>query len=196
MVLRMNFLASRYFVWALLFVPLLVFCWQYMTERLFYGEFIHITGDWSARLLILTLSVTPLRNLMPKQRWTAWLVRQRRYLGVAAFAYAVPHVVAYLVKLADLARIVSEGVELGMLTGWIAMLVFTALAVTSNNASVRKLGKRWKVLHRLVYAAAVLTFLHWILLAFDPLQGYIHAGVLLAIQALRFVKRAKTVQAA
>lgn len=185
----MKFLASRYFVWAILFVPLLVICWQYITETLFYGEFIHITGDWSARLLILTLSVTPLRNLMPGQRWTAWLVRQRRYLGLAAFAYAVPHLVAYLVKLNDLARIVAEGIEPGMLTGWIAMLVFTALAVTSNNTSVRKLGRRWKLLHRLVYAAAVLTFAHWILLAFDPLQGYVHAGVLVAIQALRFVPR-------
>ena len=185
----MKFPGSRYLVWAILFVPLLVFCWQYITEALFYGEFIHKTGDWSARLLILTLSVTPLRNLFPKQRWTAWLVRQRRYLGVATFAYAVPHLVAYLVKLADVARILSEGIEPGMLTGWIAMLIFTALAITSNNASVRKLGKRWKILHRLVYAAAVLTFLHWVLLAFDPIQGYIHAGALVVIQVLRFVKR-------
>jgi sulfoxide reductase heme-binding subunit YedZ len=184
----MNFLGSRYLVWAVLFVPLGLLCWQYVTGVLFYGEFIHITGDWSARLLILTLLVTPLRRLMPRQGWTTWLMRQRRYFGVAAFAYAAPHLVAYLVKLQDMARILSEGIEPGMLTGWIAMLIFTALAVTSNNTSVRKLVKRWKVLHRFVYAAAVLTFLHWILLAFDPLQGYIHAGVLIVIQLLRFAR--------
>jgi sulfoxide reductase heme-binding subunit YedZ len=184
----MKFPSSRVLVWAVLFVPLLVLCWQYVTGALFYGEFIHITGDWSARLLILTLLVTPLRGLVPRQHWTAWLVRQRRYLGVATFAYAVPHLVAYLVKLADMVRILSEGIEPGMLTGWVAMLIFLALAITSNNISVRKLGKRWKSLHRLVYAAAILTFLHWILLAFDPLQGYIHAGILLVVQALRFVK--------
>ncbi len=188
----MKFLSPRVFVWAVLFVPLLVLCWQYVAGVLFYGEFIHITGDWSARLLILTLLMTPLRRLVPQQRWTAWLVRQRRYLGVAAFAYSVPHLVAYLVKLGDMARILSEGIEPGMLTGWVAMLIFTALAVTSNNTSVRKLGKRWKLLHRLVYAAAVLTFLHWILLAFDPVQGYIHAGILVVIQALRFVKLPKS----
>jgi len=188
----MKFLSPRVFVWAVLFVPLLVLCWQYTTGVLFYGEFIHITGDWSARLLILTLLVTPLRRLLPQQRWTVWLFRQRRYLGVATFAYAVPHLVAYLVKLSDIARIVSEGIEPGMLTGWVALLIFAALAITSNNTSVRRLGKRWKSLHRFVYAAAVLTFLHWILLAFDPLQGYIHAGVLLVIQALRFVKRPKS----
>ena len=185
----MNFLASRYFVWVVLFGPLLVLCWQYMTEVLFYGEFIHITGDWSARLLILTLLVTPLRRLLPQQRWTAWLARQRRYLGVATFAYAVPHLVAYLARLGDVARIVNEGLEPGMLTGWIAMLIFAALAATSNNSSVRKLGQRWKALHRLVYAGAILTFLHWILLAFDPMQGYIHAGVFVVIVALRFIKR-------
>ena len=184
----MNFLGSRYIVWAVLYIPLGLFCWQYVTGVLFYGEFIHITGDWAARLLILTLFVTPLRRLLPQQRWTNWLVRQRRYLGVATFVYTVPHLVAYLVKLSDMTRILSEGIELGMLTGWIAMLIFTALAITSDNASVRKLGERWKTLHRFVYAAAVLTFLHWILLAFDPLQGYLHAGALVVIQALRFVR--------
>ena len=117
------------------------------------------------------------------------LVRQRRYLGVATFAYAVPHLVAYLAKLADTQRIVSEAIEPGMLAGWIAMLVFTALAATSNNAAVHSLGRRWKTLHRWVYAGAILTFVHWILLAFDPLQGYVHAGVLVLVLALRFVRR-------
>ena len=185
----MKFLASRYGVWAVLYVPLAIFCWQYVTETLFYGEFIHITGDWSARLLILTLSVTLLRKLMPKQRWTAWLVQQRRYLGVATFAYAVPHLAAYLARLWGTGRIPDEAIEPGMLAGWIAMLIFTALAITSNATSVRKLGKRWKQLHRFVYAGAVLTFLHWVLLAFDPLQGYLHAGVLLVVLSLGFLKK-------
>ncbi len=188
----MKFLGSRYFVWAVLFVPLAVLCWQYVTGILFYGEFIHITGDWSARLLILTLAVTPLRRLFPQRPWTVWLVRQRRYLGVATFAYSVPHLVAYVVRLADPARIASEGLEPGMLTGWIAFVIFFALAATSNNTSMQKLGKRWKVLHRWVYAAAILTFLHWILLAFDPLEGYIHAAALTGIILLRFVKRASS----
>ena len=184
---------SRTVVWAVLSLPLVVFCWQYVSGTIFYGEFIHITGEFSARLLILTLAVTPLRLLMPKRRWTAWLVKQRRYLGVAAFGYAVPHMVAYLVRLSDdVARIVAEGLEPGMLTGWIAMLIFLALAVTSNNTSVRGLGRRWKSLHRLVYVAAILTFLHWILTAFDPLAAYVHAGLLLAIESVRLIKRPKS----
>lgn len=165
-------------------------CWQYVTGTLFYGEFIHITGEFSARLLILTLAVTPLRRLLPKQRWTAWLIRQRRYLGVATFAYAVPHLVAYVVRLGDdIPRIVAEGLEPGMLTGWVAMVIFLALAVTSNDTSVRKLGRRWKALHRLAYAAAVLTFLHWILVAFDPIPALLHAGVLVAIEMTRLIRR-------
>ncbi len=185
----MRFSVSRFVVWAVLYLPLLVFCWQYVTEVIFYGEFIHITGDWSARLLLLTLAVTPLRRLMPGRQWTAWLVRQRRHLGVAVFAYALPHVVAYLVKLSEPKRVLSEGMEPGMFAGWIAMLIFTALAITSNDTSVSQLGRRWKVLHRLVHAAAVLTFLHWVLLAYDPTQGYIHAGMLAVIESLRLIKR-------
>ena len=62
---------------------------RYMTGGLYYGEFIHATGDFSARLLIITLAVTPLRLMFPKSRWTTWLLQSRRYFGVAAFAYAL-----------------------------------------------------------------------------------------------------------
>jgi sulfoxide reductase heme-binding subunit YedZ len=82
-----------------------------------------------------------------------------------------------------------------LLTGWIAFLIFAALAITSNDASVRLLKRGWKKLHMLVYLGALLTFAHWVLTAFDPLLGYIHAGVLAAIETLRVVlqmsKRAK-----
>lgn len=184
-------LSSRIFVWAVLFGPVVWLSWRYLTGALFYGEFIHVTGELSARLLIVTLAVTPLRNLFPRKRWTIWLVRQRRYLGLAVFAYAVPHLIAYVVKLRDATRIFWESIEPGMLTGWLAMLIFVALAITSNNASVRKLGKRWKLLHRFVYVASILTFLHWVLTAFNPLEGYVHAAILIGIQALRFMPRPK-----
>ena len=97
--------------------------------------------------------------------------------------------IAYLFKLGDASRVLKEVGEIGMLTGWLAMLIFGALAITSNDASVRAMGKRWKSLHRFVYAAAILTLLHWILTAFDPTEGYIHAVVLLGIQVLRFLPK-------
>ena len=156
-----------------------------MTGGLYYGEYIHATGDFSARLLIVTLAVTPLRLMFPRSRWTIWLLQNRRYFGVAAFAYAVPHLVAYLWKLASVAEVLEQGAEPGMWTGWIALIIFLALAITSNNFSSRKLGRRWKTLHRLVYLAAILTFVHWILVAFDPTSGLVHAGVLIALQTYR-----------
>ena len=164
-----------------------------MTGGLYYGEFIHATGEFSARLLIGTLAVTPLRLMFPRSRWTKWLLQNRRYFGVATFAYAVPHLVAYLWKLASVAKVLEEGAEAGMWTGWIAFVIFVALAITSNNFSTIKLGRRWKVLHRLVYPAATLTFVHWVLVAFNPVSGLVHAGVLIALETYRVIKGAKSV---
>lgn len=183
---------SHYFLWAVLSVPWVLMTAQYLSGRLYYGEFVHVTGEFSARLLILTLAVTPLRLMFPQRNWTRWLMRSRRYIGVATFAYAVPHLIAYLVKLGSTAKILEEALEPGLWTGWIALLIFLALAVTSNNASVSKLGKRWKRLHRLVYFGAILTFAHWVLVAFDPIPGLVHAGILLALETYRVVVVARS----
>jgi sulfoxide reductase heme-binding subunit YedZ len=179
---------TRYVLWLALATPLAVMTAQYLTGGLYYGEFIHATGEFSARLLIVTMAITPLRVMFPQRRWTRWLLENRRYFGVATFAYAVPHLVAYLVKLASIAKVLEEGAEPGMWTGWAAFVIFLVLAITSNNSSMRKLGRRWKTLHRLVYLAALLTFLHWVLVAFDPVPGLIHVGVLVALEAYRIVK--------
>jgi sulfoxide reductase heme-binding subunit YedZ len=178
----------RFVLWLLLASPCVIMIVRYMTGDLYYGEFIHVTGEFSARLLMITLAATPLRLMFPKARWTTWLLQNRRYFGVATFSYAAPHLLAYLWKLASVAKIIEEGAEPGMWTGWIALVIFLALAVTSNNASVRKLGQRWKTLHRLVYLAAILTFVHWVLVAFDPLAGLLHAGVIVALETYRVVR--------
>ena len=183
---------TRYTLWLVLAAPWAVMTVRYVTGGLYYGEFIHATGEFSARLLIVTLAVTPLRLMFPKPGWTMWLLQNRRYLGVATFAYAVPHLVAYLWKLADVSKILEEGAEPGMWTGWIALIILLAPAITSNIYSTRKLGRRWKILHRFVYLAAILTFVHWVLVAFDPVSGLVHAGVLIALETYRVVVSAKT----
>ncbi len=172
---------------ALLAAP---WCWlafAYLTGRTFYGEMVHASGDWAVWCLMATLAVSPLRRLFPRQAWTAWLLPRRRYLGVAAFAYALLHAAVYVLRLGDLPRILSEALEAGLLTGWLAFALFVPLALTSNNTSVRRLGRAWKRLHRLVYAAAVLTFAHWILTAFDPTAAYAHLAGLAALEAMRLV---------
>lgn len=94
-------------------------------------------------------------------KWPRWLVKNRRYFGVAAFGYAALHTVVYVVDEGTLARILGEVTDFYIWTGWLAFLVFIPLAATSNDWALRKLGTAWKPLQRWTYAAAVLTLLHW-----------------------------------
>lgn len=177
--------ASRWILWAVLACPLTIQTWRYLVETIYYGEYLHWTGEQSARLLIVTLAITPARRLFPNVRVLKWFATRRRDLGIATFLYASMHTLAYLFKKENFEVILSEAVEIGVLLGWLAFLVMLLLAATSNDYSVRGLGRRWKALHRCIYGAALLTFLHWILTAFDPLAGFIHLGVLIVLLALR-----------
>jgi sulfoxide reductase heme-binding subunit YedZ len=187
---------GRRLVWLALAAPAIVVLIQYARDVMGYGEVVHFTGEWSARLLILTLAVTPLRLLFPRAGWTLWLVRHRRALGVATFGYAAFHLTVYLLRKMNLDLIVHEGSAPDLAVGWGAFVILAVLALTSNDASVRQLKRAWKPLHRFVYPAAVLTFAHWILAAFDPLSGIIHAAVLAAIETTRIIlqrRRQRTV---
>jgi sulfoxide reductase heme-binding subunit YedZ len=178
---------SRWILRIVLALPAALILYRYAIDAIAYGEFIHASGDWSVRLLILTLAVTPIRWIFPGSPFSRRLLAARRDLGVATFGYALLHTLVYLHRKADLALIVAEGIEPGIATGWLALILFAALAVTSNDASVRALGRRWKLLHRLIYPAAILTFAHWLLLAFDIQAAFVHAAVLAVIVLARFV---------
>lgn len=80
---------------------------------------------------------------------------------------------------------VQDVMELAMWSGWLSLLLMLPLAMTSNNISVRVLRRGWQVLHRLVYPAALLAFLHWVLSAFNPVSGYVHLGVLAVLETIR-----------
>jgi len=185
---------DRWFLWLVLMLPLAWMTWQYGAETVYYGEYLHWTGVQSARLLLLTLAITPLLRLLPRAAAIRWLMRRRRDIGLVTFFYALAHTVAYLVRKSDLQLIASEGLEAGLLTGWIAFLVFIALAVTSNDVSVRAMGRKWRRLHQTVYVAAILTYLHWVLTAFDPTMGYVHGTVaaVLLLARLRRDRRSAT----
>lgn len=119
------------------------------------------TGDWALRFLCLTLAVTPLRQ------WTGWtaLLRLRRMLGLFCFAYALLHFIAYAwldqgFMLADIVRDIAR--RPFILVGTAALLLLLPLAATSFDRAVRALGgRRWRQLHRAVYAVAVLAVLHF-----------------------------------
>ena len=182
-------LNSKYLLWLLLAWP---FGWILNAFRdgdLFYGEMIHLSGEFSARLLIVAMAITPLRLMFANANWPNWLLHRRRYIGVASFAYAALHTVVYLNRKGSLDLILHEAAEFSMWTGWFALAIFIALALTSNDASVRRLRRRWKKLHRWVYVAAVLTFAHWIFVAFDFVPGLVHFLAILLLESYRLWKR-------
>jgi sulfoxide reductase heme-binding subunit YedZ len=183
----LRFLNSRLVLWLLLSAPGIVTVVRYILGDTFYGEVVHFTGDLSAQLLIITMAATPIRLLFPAREWTRWLIRRRRYFGVAAFGYAALHTAVYLARMGTLERILSDATSVGFLTGWLALIIFVPLAATSNDWSVRRLRLLWKRIHNWVYAAAILTFAHWLILAFDPIPGVIHLSILAALMAIRVV---------
>jgi sulfoxide reductase heme-binding subunit YedZ len=145
----------------------------------------HGTGDWALRLLLVTLAVTPLRSLTG---W-AWLVRLRRMLGLYAFFYAALHFTTYLWldQWFDWQAIVADIVKRPYITvGFAALVLMLPLAVTSSNGWMKRLGPRWKQLHRLVYAIGGLAVLHYLwLVKADLLEAVVYAVVLAVLLAAR-----------
>ncbi|HTK34421.1 MAG TPA: ferric reductase-like transmembrane domain-containing protein [Caulobacteraceae bacterium] len=178
-------------LWPLLAAPPAVVLVLYARDAMSYGQVLHFTGDWSVRLLILALAVTPLRLMFPRAPAMRWALRRRRDVGVAAFGYAAFHLAAYLAHKMSPALILQEGKEADLATGWLAFLIFCALAATSNDAAVRALKRNWKRLHRMVYVAAVLAFAHWLMTAFELRDAVVHAGVLATLEAARILLQLK-----
>ncbi|RIV83403.1 sulfite oxidase heme-binding subunit YedZ [Aurantiacibacter zhengii] len=183
----MQFLRSRPFLWLTLALPAIWIGWRWvMTPDLYgYGHAIGDTGDWAAWLLMVTLAVTPVRLLFRKSPWAIWLLRRRRDLGVASFAYAAAHTAIYLWHKGAFQPVLEEAGNSDMLTGWLALALFIPLAITSNDKAVRAMKRSWKKLHRLVYPAAVLMFVHWVLASFDPTTAWIHIGIMAAIEIVK-----------
>ncbi len=187
---------SRPLVWLLLTLPALWIGlrWAITPGEYGYGHAIADSGDWAAWLLMATLAVTPLRLVFKRSGLTLWLMRRRREIGVASFGYAALHTAIYLVRKGSPEYVLAEFTTPYMLAGWAALALFVPLALTSNDVSVRLMKRGWKRLHRLVYPAAILTFLHWVWSAFDPTTAWIHIGILAAIEIVRIaLQRAQRV---
>ncbi len=119
------------------------------------------TGIWALRFLLITLSVTPVRRL------TGWnrIIQYRRMLGLFAFFYATAHLLTYLVLDLSLAfgALLADVAKRPFITlGFIAFVTMAPLAATSTRAAIRRLGRRWQALHRLIYVSAVFAVLHYL----------------------------------
>lgn len=145
------------------------------------------SGLWAVRLLLITLAVTPLRRL-PR---LGWLIRLRRMLGLYAFFYASLHLLVYLVLDQGLmpGLILTDLGRPYILVGYAAVALLIPLAVTSTDGMMRRLGRRWKQLHRLVYVVAVLAVAHYLMLVkLDLRSPLMYAALLAALLGYRAVR--------
>lgn len=143
------------------------------------------TGTWTLIGLILTLSITPLRRLSGR----ADLVRYRRMLGLFSFFYACLHFITYiwLDQFFDLGAVARDIVKRPFITvGFSAFVLLIPLAATSTHAMMRRLGRRWQTLHRLVYPIALLAVVHYLwLVKKDLTEPLIYGAVVVTLLALR-----------
>ena len=173
-------------------VPVALIIWDALHDHLGANpveEITHRTGDWTIRLLLATLAVAPLRRL------TGWnIIRYRRTLGLLAFSYVCLHFLIYLVidqgfPIQGFAiRYVAEDIAKRpyITVGFTAFLLLIPLAWTSTRGWIRRLGKKWKALHQVIYIAAALGVLHYLWLTKgDRPTPVFYALVLVALLAFR-----------
>lgn len=147
------------------------------------------TGEWTLRFLLITLSLTPLRHISGQLAF----VRVRRMVGLYALFYASIHFTVWISLLLGF-RWFAIGEELlerpYISIGFLAFLILVALGVTSPKAMVRRMGKNWKRLHRLVYLAAILAIIHliWILRT-DLSEAVLYGSILAFLLSYRFWRR-------
>jgi sulfoxide reductase heme-binding subunit YedZ len=181
--------------------PLSVLAWK--TWQLFYGnnpdalgadptkELLHETGETALLLLLLSLTVTPVRRLFGANR----VQRVRRMLGVWSFAYALVHLSVYLVfdqlcysaSTCEFSAVWQDILKRRFIfVGQLAFLCLLLLALTSTTGWVRRLKKNWTRLHRLAYVAAVAGIIHFVWIQksdiTEPLKWALWLGVLLAVR--------------
>jgi sulfoxide reductase heme-binding subunit YedZ len=146
-----------------------------------------LTGEWDIRFLLLALAMTPLRQLSGRVEFA----QRRRMIGLFALFYASVHFLVWVVFLLGLqwGAILEEVVERPYITvGFSSFVILVALGVTSPRAMVRRLGKNWRRLHRLVYVAGVLAVVHlvWIVRT-DLSQALVYGAILAALLGWRVI---------
>lgn len=169
-------------------VPLLRLVWLAIHDGLGANpiQFIeHSTGTWALVMLLITLSATPVRLITDAH----WLIQLRGMAGLWMFFYACLHLAAYLwldfhFDWQEITRDIAKHPY--VLAGFAAFLMTVPLAATSSKWAMRKLKRRWKQLHRLVYLIAVVAVLHfWWLVKKDITEPLIYAGVLSLLLGIR-----------
>jgi sulfoxide reductase heme-binding subunit YedZ len=172
-------------------VPAGLLGWNFYHDQLGANPFEALTrdsGEWTLRFLLLTLLMTPLRGILQR----SWPLHLRRMLGLYSFFYACLHLLTYLWfdQFFDWQEIVNDILKRPFITAGItAWILLLPLAVTSTNGMMRRLGRRWKRLHRSIYLIAILGVLHFIwLVKADLREPLIYAGLLVILLGYRITK--------
>lgn len=178
-------LGSVWAFWVALTIPLMWLAYEFVIQRSGGGKLFYWSGVFSIWLILAALAVTPHIRLFRTAPWNRWLTVRRRHIGVAAFGYGILHTV-YWMQQTTVQGILSSIFEMVTLVGWVALVIFLAMAVTSNDWSVRRMGTGWKTLQRWIYLAAPLALLHWFMA-----EGYrmktviIYGSILIVLMGYR-----------
>ncbi|MBL8582062.1 MAG: sulfoxide reductase heme-binding subunit YedZ [Rhizobiaceae bacterium] len=186
-----NFSPLKAATFALLWLPA-----AYLAIRWFSGglgprpvtEAIHQTGLWAIRFLLLSLAVTPVRKIL---RWNG-LIAVRRMIGLSALFYALAHLLLYaLDQKWMIAMIASEiALRIYLTIGFVALLGLGVLGATSTDAAIRRLGRSWNRLHKIVYAIGVLAVLHFFMQTkADVYEATLMAGLFALLMGYRIAER-------
>jgi methionine sulfoxide reductase heme-binding subunit len=141
----------------------------------------HSTGDWTLIFLLITLAITPLRKLTNQ----LWLIRFRRMSGLFAFFYATLHFLTYiwLDKFFDVHEMLADVAKRRFITaGFTGFVLLIPLAITSTSSWIRRLGgRRWNLLHRLIYFSAMAGVVHYVWLVKADLRKPLEYALVLSI---------------
>src|SRR5215472_3511568 len=164
--------------------PLSMLAWDAYTQNLGANpieKITHSTGDWTLRFLLITLSITPARKLLGVSN----LIKFRRMLGLYAFFYGSLHFLSYvwLDKFFNLHEMIADIEKRKFITiGLTAFTLLIPLAITSTTGWIRRLGgKRWQMLHRLIYISAICGVIHYLWLVKADIRKPLEYGAILAV---------------
>ncbi|MCJ1961846.1 ferric reductase-like transmembrane domain-containing protein [Novosphingobium mangrovi (ex Hu et al. 2023)] len=169
-------------------IPGLLMVWDLLANAAWPMGLLSPSGELAMRLMVLAMLPGPLVELVGTNRFLKGWLLIRRNLGVAAFGYGLLHLAFYVIDMTP-EGIVSELGLPGIWTGWLALACLLIPASISFNTAVRRLGRRWKTLQRLVYPALLLALAHWLLLGWSSTPALVHVAPLVLVWAARAWKR-------
>lgn len=178
-------LNNRFFLWIILAIPAIGLLNAYYIGAMDAMTLLHPTGEFSVRLMVIAMLIGPLVDIFGRKKWLVWLQNRRRYFGVAAFGYALIHLIFYIVDMGTIADILAEADVPGIWTGYVSFILMMIAAIISNDRSMRWLKLAWKKIQQLAYPAALLAAAHWVLLEWEYMPAIVHFGPLLLANIVR-----------